>query len=86
MQLSVNFHLQPFYVLLLSFNLKIAEPIQYLYMQSNLQASKKECTRLQQLVDSLKTDQKKTKAAKEELDRKLCASQKAETSLKVSIQ
>ena len=49
-----------------------------------MQASKKECTRLQELVDSLKTDEKKTNAAKEELDRKLCASQKAETSLKVS--
>ena len=40
---------------------------------------------MQQLVESLKTDEKKTNAAKEELDRKLCASQKAETSLKVSI-
>ena len=54
-------------------------------MQGDLQASKKECTRLQELVDSLKTDDKKTNAAKEELNRKLCASQKAETSLKVSI-
>ena len=54
-------------------------------MQGDLQASKKECTRLQELVDSLKIDQKKTNAAKEELDRKLHASQKAETSLKVSI-
>ena len=63
---------------------QIAEHL-YLYMQGDLQASKKECTRLQELVDSLKTDEKKTNAAKEELDRKLCASQKAETSLKVSI-
>ena len=54
-------------------------------MQGDLQASTKECTRLQQLVDSLKIDQKKTNAAKEELDRKLCASQEMESSLKVSI-
>ena len=60
--------------------------IEYLYMQGDLQASKKECTRLQELVDSLKTDEKKTNAAKEELDRKLCVSQKVETELKVSIQ
>ena len=46
--------------------------------------SKKECTRLQELMDSLKADQKKTNAAKEELDRKLCASHEVETSLKVS--
>jgi hypothetical protein len=49
--------------------------VQLNFTAGDLQASKKECTRLQELVDSLKTDDKKTNAAKEELDRKLHASQ-----------
>jgi chromosome segregation ATPase len=53
--------------------------------EDDLQASKKECTRLQELVDSLKADQKKTNAAKDDLDRKLRASQEVETSLKAQL-
>ena len=50
----------------------------------SLQSSAKERTKLQQQVDSLRGEVKKASAARYDLEKKLRASQKSESSLKVS--